>query len=170
LPLGTQATQHLIEGAAELQIARGCLTSPHAATHQQLLLTTTPAFMVEQFGHRRIIQSRAQPGDAALLLKTTQQLRKGLIETGIPGHIANQFQRVLILAFPQAQTSRQHGITSHQDTTARTATIEQIQPMAISDLAQMAETASLFNRPETLGIAAIDPLPGQPLGQRLKGR
>ena len=100
-----------------------------------------------------------------LMQNLTQQLRKGLIETGIPGHIANQFQRVLILAFPQAQTSRQHGITSHQDTTARTAAIEQIQPMAIGYLAQMAETASLFNRPEALGIAAVDRLPGQPLGQ-----
>ena len=42
--------------------------------------------------------------------------------------------------------------------------------MAIGDLAQMAETAPLFNRPEALGIAAVDRLPGQPLGQRLQRR
>ena len=167
MPLGTQAAQDLIEGAAELQIAGSGLTSPHAATHQQLLLPPTPAFTAQQPSHRSIIQGRAEPCDRRLTMKPPQHLRQGLIETGVPGHIADEFEHMSIHALSEAQTSGQHGIVGHQDPTTRPAAIKQVKPVAIGDLPKMTETAPLLNRPETLRIATDDRLPGQPLGQRL---
>lgn len=162
--LGPKSSENLVKGSAELQVAWGRLTTPHASTEQQLLITLPPPFGVEQFSHRGIVQCRDQLRRAGLPLNARKDQRQGLFQSRIPRNIANQFELSIVAALSQPQASSQNGFTGHQHTAARPTSIQQVQPVPIRDLPQMTETATLLDRPEPLGMAAVDRPPGQPKG------
>ena len=90
-----------------------------------------------------------------------KHIRESLIQAWVPGHIAHQFKLTGFPAFIELKTTGQNGIPGKQNTTPGTATVQQVKPVAIGDLSQMAETAALLQRPQTLSISTIDRLPGQ---------
>ena len=76
-----------------------------------------------------------------------KHVRESLIQAWVPGHIAHQFKLTGLSSLIQLQTTGQNRVASEKDTAADTTTIQKIKPMAICDLAQMAETAALLKRP-----------------------
>ena len=76
-----------------------------------------------------------------------KHVRESLIQAWVPGHIAHQFKLTGLSSLIQLQTTGQNRFASEKYTAADTTTIQKIKPMAIGDLAQMAETASLLKRP-----------------------
>ena len=164
--LGTPAPQDLIQRPRRQWIAWRGLATPHAAAQQKLLISTTPACRRQQLGHRRIVEGSDQTGVGRSAVNPAQNSRQRLFQTRVPGHITNQFELEPMAGINELKTSGQNRFTGDQHTATGPAAIEEIQPMTILDLAQMAETPPLLDRPETLGIASIDRLPVQPLRQR----
>jgi len=94
-------------------------------------------------------------------LNPLEHFRKSLIQTGVPSQIAHEFKLAGLPTFIELQTTCQNGIPGKQNTTSGTAAVQQVKPVAICDLSEMAETAALLKRPQTLSVSTIDRLPGQ---------
>jgi len=124
--------------------------------------------MSQQLGHRGIVQGRHQAGAPPGLLDGPKHDGQGLIKPGVPGHIAHQLQLIGLTTIPQLNATCQHRVASQQHTTAGTAAVQQVQPVAVGDLTEVTETAALLERPQALSIATVDRLPGQTRWQAIR--
>ena len=67
----------------------------------------------------------------------------------------------------KAKTTRQGRVAHHQNAATSPPAIEQVKPVSIRDLPEVAEAAALLDRPEQLSGAPIHRLPAQAMGHIL---